>query len=121
KLVEIAGIRVGVDASWFFVLFLVIYVLSVQFKDILSASDGVAYITAVASALLFFASIVLHELGHAFVSRRQGVEVTRIDLWFFGGLATRSRDSTTPGAELKAAAAGPAVTLVVAVLGWGLG
>ena len=120
-MVEIAGIRVGVDASWFFVLFLVIYVLSVQFKDILSASDGVAYLTAVASALLFFGSIVLHELGHAFVSRRQGVEVTRIDLWFFGGLATRSRDSQTPGEELKVAAAGPIVTFLIAALCLGLG
>jgi Zn-dependent protease len=118
---EVAGIRVGVDASWFFVLFLVIYVLSAQFRDSLSASDGVAYLTAVASALLFFGSIVLHELGHAFVSRRQGVEVTRIDLWFFGGLTTRSRDSQTPREELKVAAAGPAVTLLVAVVCLGLG
>jgi len=74
KLADIAGIRIGVDVSWFFVLFLTIYVLSVQFRQILDASDGVAYLTAVASALLFFASIVLHELGHAFVSRRQGVK-----------------------------------------------
>ncbi|MCW3065763.1 MAG: peptidase [Solirubrobacterales bacterium] len=121
KLAEIAGIRIGVDVSWFFVLFLVIYVLSVQFKDILSASDGVAYLTAVASALLFFGSIVLHELGHAWASRRQGVEVTRIDLWFFGGLATRSRDSATPAEELKVAAAGPVVTLLVAAVCLGLG
>jgi Zn-dependent protease len=121
KLAEIAGIRIGVDVSWFFVLFLVIFVLSKNFRSILDSSDGVAYLTAVASALLFFASIVLHELGHAFVSRRQGVEVTRIDLWFFGGLATRSRDSTTPGEELKVAAAGPAVTLVIAAVCLGLG
>jgi Zn-dependent protease len=113
KLMQLFGIRIGVDASWFLVLFLMIFSLSGPFRDALDASSTVAYGTAVASALLFFGSIVLHELGHALVARRQGVEVTGIDLWFLGGLAKLSRDSESPGEELKIAAAGPLVTLAV--------
>ena len=72
QLVRILGIRIGVSASWFVVLFLFIYVLSGYFQQVLDGSDTEAYLVAVASALLFFGSIVLHELGHALAARRQG-------------------------------------------------
>src|SRR4051794_8081108 len=90
RLFDLMGIRIGVDGSWFVVLFLVIFLLSAQFKSALDASAGVAYAPAVAAALLFFGSIVLHELGHALAARRQGIETRAIDLWFFGGLARLS-------------------------------
>jgi Zn-dependent protease len=121
RLLQILGIRVGVDPSWFVVLFLVIFVLSAQFKDTLSQPDSVAYVVAVASAFLLFASIVLHELGHALAARREGIETTSIDLWFFGGLARLSRDSRTPGEEFRMAAAGPLVTLLVILVCAGVG
>lgn len=126
-LMRLFGIRIGVDASWFVVLFLMIYFLSDRFRETLPGSSAVAYATAVAGALLFFGSIVLHELGHALVARRQGMEVTGIDLWFLGGLAKLSRESESPGEEFKVAAAGPLVTALViaacfgggiAVVGW---
>src|SRR3954454_6189477 len=112
---RIFGIRIGVNASWFLVLFIVIISLSGSFKDILRGSDTRAYSVAVASALLFYFSIVLHELGHALVARWQGIQVERIDLWFFGGLAQLKREPRSPGAEFAVAAAGPLVTLIVAV------
>jgi Zn-dependent protease len=121
RLATVLGIRVGVDASWFVVLFLVIFQLSTQFRRTLDSSDTVAYVTAVASALLFFASIVLHELGHALAARREGIETANIDLWFFGGLARLSRDSQTPGEEVRIAAAGPFVTLLVVLVCVGAG
>ena len=71
--------------------------------------------------LLFFASIVLHELGHALAARREGITTNAIDLWFFGGIAKMSRDTDSPGAEFKIAAAGPAVTLVICAICVGLG
>jgi Zn-dependent protease len=116
RLFNVLGIRVGVDASWFVVLFVVIFLLSADFRRELSASDGVAYGTAVAAALLFFGSIVLHELGHALAARRMGIDTLSIDLWFFGGLARLSRDARTPGEEFKMAAAGPAVTLLIVLV-----
>jgi Zn-dependent protease len=113
QLARVFGIRIGVDISWFFVLFFFIFFLSDSFRRTLDSSDGVSYATAVASALLFFVSLVLHELGHALVARRQGIAIAGIDLWFFGGVAKMSRDTDSPGAEFKVAIAGPAVTLVV--------
>src|SRR5205814_8253176 len=107
QLARVFGIRIGVDVSWFFVLFFFIFFLSGSFRTTLDSSDTVAYVTAVASALLFFVSLVLHELGHALVARRLGIEILGIDLWFFGGIAKMSRDTETPRAELQVAAAGP--------------
>jgi Zn-dependent protease/CBS domain-containing protein len=116
QLARIIGIRVGVSPSWFFVLFLMIYSLSGYFDDVLSGSRDTAYAVAVGGAILFFASIVLHELGHAVVARRNGIGISGIDLWFFGGIAKMEREADTPGEEFRVAAAGPAVTLLIAGL-----
>jgi Zn-dependent protease/CBS domain-containing protein len=116
QLARVLGIRVGVSPSWFFVLFLMIYSLSGYFDEVLSGSKNTAYLVAVAGAVLFFASIVLHELGHAVVARRNGIGISGIDLWFFGGIAKMEREAQTPGEEFRVAAAGPAVTLLLAAL-----
>ncbi|HET6548222.1 MAG TPA: site-2 protease family protein [Solirubrobacter sp.] len=113
QLVRLFGIRIGVSASWFIVLFLFIFLLSDSFQEVLGGSDTQAYLVAVIAALLFFVSLILHELGHAVVARRNGIEVTGIDLWFFGGIAKLSRDSHSPGEEFRIAAAGPFVTLLI--------
>ena len=116
QLVRVFGIRVGVDASWFLVLFFFIFLLSGSFRATLNSSDTVAYLTAVAAVLLFFGSLILHELGHALVARRLGIGIAGIDLWFFGGLAKMQRDADSPGTEFKIAVAGPLVTLAVVVV-----
>src|SRR3984885_8380981 len=113
KLFDAFGIRIGVNGSWFLILFLLIFVLSGPFRDTLHSSDGVAYLTTVVSVLLLFASLIAHELGHALVARRHGIEVKRIDLSLFGGLTQMSRDSATPGEDFKIAVAGPLATLGV--------
>jgi Zn-dependent protease len=71
---------------------------------------------AVTSALLFFVSLIAHELGHALVARRLGIGISGIDLWLLGGVAKMTRDTRTAGEEFKVAAAGPAVTLVIVFL-----
>jgi Zn-dependent protease len=123
-LFRIRGIRIAVDYSWFVVLFLIIFWLSGFYKDVLNEPPGstAPYLLAVASATLFFASILLHELGHAFVARRHNIGVSGITLWMFGGFARLEKDSDTPGTEFKIAIAGPLVTaaIVVACLGAGL-
>jgi Zn-dependent protease len=111
-LLDVAGIRVGVDATWFLILFVLIFWLSGAFRSARHSSDGVAYMTTVATVLLFFASLILHELGHALAARRRGIGVTNIDLFLFGGFTRMSRDTATPGEELEVAAAGPAATLL---------
>ena len=114
---HIRRIRIGVDYSWFIVLFLVILWLSSFYKDILNEPENQVgpYLLAVGSALAFFASILLHELGHALVAIRNGVGITSINLWMFGGVARMQQDSPNPSTELKIAVAGPAVTLLIAL------
>jgi Zn-dependent protease len=116
QLARLFGIRIGASPSWFFVLFLMIYYLSGLFDDLVVGSANTGYVIAVAGTMLFFVSLVLHELGHALVARRNGVGVTSIDLWFFGGLAKLTRSPATPGEDFRISAAGPAVTLVVFAL-----
>jgi Zn-dependent protease len=113
---DLFGFRIGVDVSWFVILFLMIFWLSGDFRVQLGSSDGVAYMTAVATALALFASLIVHELGHALVARREGITVTRIDLLLFGGITQMSRDAATPGEDFRIAAAGPLATLGVVIL-----
>jgi Zn-dependent protease len=117
-LFRVRGIRIGVDFSWFIVLFLIIIWLSSSYRDELNLpnSDSEPYLLAVASALLFFSSILLHELGHAFVAVRKGIGVSAITLWMFGGVARLEKDSDTPGTEFKIAIAGPLVTAAIVVV-----
>lgn len=117
-LLHLRGIRIGVDYSWFLVLFLVILWLSGFYRDVLGGdqSDIGPYVLAVASALAFFASILLHELGHAVVAIRNGIPITDITLWLFGGVARMARDTESPGTEFKVAVAGPLVTLLIAAV-----
>jgi Zn-dependent protease len=119
QLARIFGIRIGVDFSWFLILFLIIWNLSDYYKDAAPGSN--AFLLAVLSALLFFLSILLHELGHAWVAIRNGIPILGIDLWLFGGVAKLGRESTSPGVEFRIAAAGPLVTLVIAALCFALG
>ncbi|MGA2929566.1 MAG: site-2 protease family protein [Solirubrobacteraceae bacterium] len=116
KLIDLFGIRIGVDAGWFVILFLLIFLLSGSFRQELHSSDGVAYVTTVATVLILYASLIVHELGHALVARRHGIEVRQIELFLFGGLTRMSRDAATPGEEFKIAAAGPLATLCFVLL-----
>jgi Zn-dependent protease len=111
KLANIFGFRIGVDRSWFLILFLMIFWLSGAFRTALHSSDTVAYVTTVVTVLVLFGSLIVHELGHALVARREGIEVQRIDLFLFGGITQMSRDAATPGEDFRIAAAGPAATL----------
>ncbi|HWC25019.1 MAG TPA: site-2 protease family protein [Solirubrobacteraceae bacterium] len=121
QLARVFGVRIGANPSWFVVLFIFIFFGAEYFRDRLGGSPTEAYLVAVAAVFLFFASLVLHELGHALVARREGVAISGIDLWFFGGVAKLSRDSQSPGEEFRIAVAGPLVTLVVVAVCVALG
>jgi Zn-dependent protease len=121
QLIRVFGIRIGVNPSWFLVLFIFIFWLSGSFRATLNSSDTTAYLIAVAAALLFFGSLILHELGHAVVAKRNGIDIAGIDLWFFGGIARMSRDTDSPGVEFRVSAAGPAVTLLIVLICLGIG
>lgn len=117
-LFHVRGIRITVDWSWFLVLFLVILWASNFYADVLdeSASASTPFLLAVLSAIGFFGSIVLHELGHAFAALRNGIGISSIQLWIFGGMARMNRETDSPAAEFKVAVAGPLVTLAIVVV-----
>jgi Zn-dependent protease len=114
RLGTIFGIRVGVHITWFVVLFLFIYWLNQAFDDTLEST--LAFWTAVAAAFGFFGSILLHELGHALTARREGIQVSGIDLFFFGGVMKMGSDTRSPGQEFRIAVAGPVVTFAIIVV-----
>jgi Zn-dependent protease len=121
QLARIFGIRIGVGASWFVVLFLFIFSVTPYFHEVLGGSSTTAYLVAVAAVMSSFVSIILHELGHALVARRNGIGVAGIDLWALGGVARMTHEPQTPGVEFRVAAAGPLVTIAIVLVGVSVG
>jgi Zn-dependent protease len=122
-LFHVRGIRIAVDWSWFLILFLVIFWMSQFYDDLLGRGHNSTepFLLAVASAVGFFGSILLHELGHAVVARRNGIGISSIQLWIFGGMARMDREADSPGVEARVALGGPAVTLAICVVCAALG
>lgn len=110
------GIRVSVDWSWFIVLFLVILYMTNFFEGLLGEGGTTPFLFGVLSAVGFFGSILLHEFGHAVVAMRNGIGISGIQLWIFGGMARMDREADSPGTELKVALGGPAVTLAIIII-----
>jgi Zn-dependent protease len=79
-------------------------------------SDGTYLAMAIVAAFLFLASILLHELGHSWVARREGIEVDSITLWLFGGVAQFKDRFTSAGAEFRVALSGPLVSIGLGVV-----
>jgi len=115
-LFHLRGIRVSVDWSWFVVLFLVILYMANFFEALLGESGTTPFLLAVLSAVGFFGSILLHEFGHAFAAVRNGIGISGVQLWIFGGMARMDREADSPGTEFKVAVAGPLVTLAIVVV-----
>ncbi len=115
---RIAGIRIGINWSWLIVFALIVWSLAVAVFPSQNPgfSDGEYVVLAVVAALLFFVSLLLHELGHALQARRDGVEIEGINLWLFGGVAQFKGDFPSAGAEFRIAIAGPLVSLVLGIL-----
>jgi Zn-dependent protease len=124
QLARVFGIRIGVGISWFVILGLILIyfadTLTPYFHEVLGGSRTTAYLVMVAIVLSFFASVIMHELGHALVARRNGVPVMGIELWALGG-TTRTGPMPRAGVELRVAAAGPLVTLAVILISTALG
>ncbi|HEX5980417.1 MAG TPA: site-2 protease family protein [Thermoleophilaceae bacterium] len=119
---RVAGVEIGINWSWLVVVWLILWSLgSVVFpEEVPGLSDGAYAAMAVVATVLFFASLLLHELGHALVARREGMEIAGITLWLFGGVARFSGMFPSARAELRIALAGPLVSLVLGGLFVGL-
>lgn len=115
---RLAGIPIGVQPLWLAIVALITWTLGAAYypDEAPGIAPAAAYALGLLSALLLFASILLHELGHAVVARRHGVEIEEIDLWLLGGVARMSGYPKHALDELRFALAGPAVTLAIAAL-----
>jgi Zn-dependent protease/CBS domain-containing protein len=107
------GIRIRLHWSWLVVFVLITWSLAAGvFPDQNPGlSDGAYIAMAVVAAVLFFVSILLHELGHARQALREGMEIEGITLWLFGGVAQFKGTFPSAGAEFRIAIAGPLVSL----------
>jgi Zn-dependent protease len=114
---RLGGVQIRINWSWFIVFALIVWSLAATVfpSQNPELSDDVHLAMGVVAALLFFASVLLHELGHAWQARREGIEIDGITLWLFGGVAEFKGSFPNPGAEFRIAIAGPLVTLGLGV------
>jgi Zn-dependent protease/CBS domain-containing protein len=111
------GIPVYVSPYWFVIagVFIIIYA-----NDLSALSTSMRYVVAAAFVILLYLSVLVHELSHSVVARNFGLPVRRILLYPLGGISEIEREAPTPGREFAVAGAGPALSLVLSAIGWGL-
>jgi Zn-dependent protease len=106
---RIAGVEIGITWSWLliFAFFVVTLAASVFPSTNEGLGSGTYIAMGVVAAVVFFASLLLHELGHAVVARREGMEISGITLWLFGGVSRFKGTFPSAGAEFRIGIAGP--------------
>lgn len=123
RLGRIAGVPVGL--SWSLLVVAAVFALGLAEGRYPSAEPGhsaAAYwLAASVTVVLFFASVLGHELSHAIVARRNGIPVEGITLWLLGGIARLGGEARDPWAELRIAGVGPLTSAVLGAGFWGLG
>jgi len=118
RLGRVFDVEIGIHPSWLIIGFLVTYSLAVgqfplQYPD---WTPALYWVVAAATSVLFFASVLAHELSHALVARRFGLKVTSITLFIFGGAASLEGEPKRPRDEALIAAAGPLMSLALGVI-----
>jgi Zn-dependent protease/predicted transcriptional regulator len=118
---RIFGIQIGLHYSWFIIAFLIVFSLAEHFSAVNSQwSLGLIWATSIVTALLFFASIVAHELSHAAVANRRGMTVRSITLFALGGVANIEQESADAKSEFWMAIAGPVMSFAIGIICLGL-
>jgi Zn-dependent protease len=118
RLGKIFGINIYIDWSWVFIFLLVTWNLAAGVFPELHPNWGLALNlgTALVAALLFFASVLAHELSHSVVARARGIPVRNITLFLFGGVSNISREPPSPSTEFLMAIVGPLTSIVLGVI-----
>lgn len=116
RLAVIGGVPVQADLSLFLIAALATWWLAAWFEAP-GRSDVIVWIMAAVGAVLFLASVLAHELGHALEARHRGIDVVGIRLFAFGGITQMRTEAARPVGEFAVAAVGPWVSLVLAAVG----
>lgn len=122
RLGRLGGVEIRVDSSWIVIAFLITYSLYIQFSEafpVLAIPSALSL--AILFSLLFFGSVLIHELAHAVVARRRGIPVRGITLFLFGGATHAKVEARGPKDELLVSIVGPLTSLIVGGLFWLLG
>jgi Zn-dependent protease/predicted transcriptional regulator len=119
-LFKVAGIQIAIDYSWIVIFLLVFWSLSAGYfpHECPGYGWGQYLVVGAVATLLFFASVVTHELAHSVVANRLGQPVRRITLFIFGGMAHLSREPSNATVELKIASVGPLTSLALGAMFW---
>jgi Zn-dependent protease len=119
-LFRLAGIQVRVDPSWFLIFLLIWWSLSAGYfpRAHPETSAAQSWAAGLLAALLFFLSLLLHELSHSLVARRAGHEVRSITLFLFGGAAEMTSEPADPATEFRIAVVGPLASFALALAFW---
>ena len=122
RLGRIAGIGVGIHYTWLFAFLLITWSLAQGFfPQLYPGWDTITYwITGILAALLLFVSVLLHELAHSLVAQARGLAVRSITLFIFGGVSNIEEEAERPRVEFTMAIVGPATSLALAGLFWGV-
>ncbi|MBS4025788.1 MAG: site-2 protease family protein [Clostridia bacterium] len=122
RLGRVFGIPIEINFSWLIIFFLIFWSLSqIYFPPLLPEADGLIYGgMALIGTLLFFISLLLHELAHSLTSIKHGIHVKRIVLFLFGGVAEITQEASEPSMEFKIAIAGPLTSFALGGMFWGL-
>ncbi|MEN8160354.1 MAG: site-2 protease family protein, partial [Myxococcota bacterium] len=117
-LFRVAGIQIRVDPSWFLIFLLIWWSLGAGYFPRTQPEAGAlqSWAAGLLAALLFFVSLLIHELSHSLVARRAGQEVRTITLFLFGGAAEMTSEPEDPATEFRIAAVGPLASFVLAAL-----
>ena len=122
KVGKIAGIDIRLHYSWFVIFVLIAWSLAVGYLPDAypNQSQGFYWTVGLVSSAFLFISVLVHEVFHSIVARRNNISVRGITLHFFGGVSEISEEVSSPSVELKMAAAGPLTSLVIGVVFLGL-
>ena len=114
KLGSVFGIKIGLHYSWFIIAFLIVLSISSQFHASNPEwGDGVILIMAIATAVMFFISLLLHELAHSTVATSNNLPVKEITLFALGGVSQIEKDPTSAKVEFWMAFVGPLTSAVI--------
>ncbi|MHB8630290.1 MAG: site-2 protease family protein [Aggregatilineales bacterium] len=117
KVGRVVGIEIDIDWSWLFIFILIAWELGTVFSQLHPEwGGGLAWSLAIATALLFFVSVLLHELAHSLVAQSQGIPVRRITLFLFGGVSDIQREPPSPKAEFLITIVGPLTSFIIGVI-----
>jgi Zn-dependent protease len=113
KLGRIWGIPIGLHPSWFLIFGLVTWSLALGFfpQEYPDLPTAAYWLLGIVTSLLFFGSVLVHELGHALLALRNRIPVRSITLFIFGGVAQIEQEPSSPGVEFRVAIAGPLASL----------